>query len=240
MVNFISLSDLNTKIQFPAIRVKIIRKWSAKLGRNHHSVMLLGDEEGVTIEGSLNSTLSLPKEIELKEGDWVEILNFQISHVFEFFRSTKHKYTIKFNESTLFRKIEPVNCSTFLCCANFRAIKRGLYHPMYSVGDLIANKLAQAANIYNPILYSLEFSLINLGFTHIKCVAYGALAHSLNAFWRSNTAELVVCVLRLWRIEWRAGGLTYVTNMEYGSDILFDTDIPEIQFFKSQIPTIDF
>lgn len=45
MVNFISLSDLNTKIQFPAIRVKIIRKWSAKLGRNHHSVMLLGDEE---------------------------------------------------------------------------------------------------------------------------------------------------------------------------------------------------
>ena len=26
------------------------------------------------------------------------------------------------------------------------------------VGDLIANKLAEPANIYNPILYSLEFS----------------------------------------------------------------------------------
>ncbi|CAN7078121.1 unnamed protein product [Brassica oleracea var. botrytis] len=78
--------------------------------------------------------------------------------------TTKHKYTIKFNESTLFRKIQPVNGSNFLCCANFRGIKRGLYHPMYCIGDLIATKLAQPGNIYNSILYSLEFSLINLGF----------------------------------------------------------------------------
>ncbi|KAF2566726.1 hypothetical protein F2Q70_00025840 [Brassica cretica] len=169
--------------------------------------MLLGDANGVTIEGSLNYALSLPKEIELKEDDWVEILNFDLRYVFELHRTTKHKYTIKFNESTLFRKIQPVNGSNFLCCANFRGIKRGLYHPMY---------------------------------THIQCVSYGALANRLNAFWRSNTADVVVCVLRLWRIEWGAGGFNYVTNMEGGSYILFDTDIPEIQFFKSQIPSIDF
>ncbi|KAF3557072.1 hypothetical protein F2Q69_00011606 [Brassica cretica] len=95
------------------------------------------------------------------------------------------------------------------------------------LGDLIATKLAEPTNIYNSILYSLEFSLINLGYTHIQCVAYGALAHRLNAFWRSNTANVVVC------------GFNYVTKMEGGSDILFDSDIPEIQFFKSQIPSID-
>ncbi|CAN6828006.1 unnamed protein product [Brassica oleracea] len=120
------------------------------------------------------------------------------------------------DQNSLTRKIQPVNGSNFLCCANFRGIKRGLYHPMYCVdlcgalvrvGDLIATKLAQPANIYNSILYSLEFSLINLGYTHIQCVAYGALAHR---------------------------GFNYVTNMEGGSDILFDSNIPEIQFFKSQ------
>ena len=90
-------------------------------------------------------------------------------------------------------------------------------------------------------------------YTHIQCVTYGALAHRLNAFWRSNTADVVVCVLRLWRIEWGAGivylfaifnfpfrifglctycryyitsGFNYITNMEDGSDILFDSDIP--------------
>ncbi|CAN6826423.1 unnamed protein product [Brassica oleracea] len=71
-------------------------------------------------------------------------------------------------------------------------------------------------------------------YTHIQCVAYGALAHHLNAFWRANTADVVVTVLRLWRIEWGEGGFNYVTNMEGGSDILFDSNIPEIQFFKSQ------
>ncbi|KAF3550352.1 hypothetical protein DY000_02009870 [Brassica cretica] len=155
------------------------------------------------------------------------------------------------DQNSLTRKIQPVNGSNFLCCANFRGIKRGLYHPMYCVdlcgalvrvGDLIAiaTKLAQPANIYNSILYSLEFSLINLGYTHIQCVAYGALAHRLNAFWRGNTADVVVTVLRLWRIDWGEGGFNYVTNMEGGSDILFDSNIPEIQFFKSQIPSIDF
>uniref|UniRef100_A0A0D3E4R5 Replication protein A 70 kDa DNA-binding subunit B/D first OB fold domain-containing protein n=1 Tax=Brassica oleracea var. oleracea TaxID=109376 RepID=A0A0D3E4R5_BRAOL len=196
----------------------------------------------------LNPKLKL-REIELKEDDWVEILNFDIRYVFELHRTTKHKYTIKFNESSLFRKIQPVNGSNFLCCANFRGIKRGLYHPMYCVdlcgalvlaGDLIATKLAQPANIYISILYSLEFSLINLRCTHIQCVAYGALAHRLNAFWRANTADVVVTVLRLWRIEWGEGGFNYVTNMEGGSDILFDSNILEIQFFKSQIPSIDF
>ncbi|CAH8384388.1 unnamed protein product [Eruca vesicaria subsp. sativa] len=121
-------------ISFPAIHVKIIRKWSTKTGRDHHSVILLGDAKGVTIEGSLNDALSLPKEIELKEGDWVEILNFDITRVFQLYRTTKHKYTIKFNESTLFRKIEPVNGSNFLCCANFGGINRGLYCPMYCIG----------------------------------------------------------------------------------------------------------
>ncbi|CAH8390015.1 unnamed protein product, partial [Eruca vesicaria subsp. sativa] len=133
MVNFISLSELNTKIQFPAIGVKIVRKRSTKIGRDHLSTMLLGDSKGVTIEGSLSYSLSLPNEIELKEGDWVEILNFEIRRVFQLHRTTKHKYTIKFNEASLFRKIEPVNGSKFLCCANFRRINRGLYHPMYCI-----------------------------------------------------------------------------------------------------------
>ncbi|KAJ4876427.1 ATP-dependent DNA helicase [Raphanus sativus] len=150
MANLISLGNLQTNLPFPAIRVKIIRKWSTKRGGDHHSVMLLGDEKGVTIEGSLNYAISLPNDMQLNEGSWVEIVNFKIKHA----------------------------------------------------GGL--------------------------------CVAYGALVHSLNGFWRSTTADIVVCVLRLWRIEWGAGGFKYVTNFEGGSEILFDIDVPDIRFFKSQ------
>ncbi|KAH0922193.1 hypothetical protein HID58_022211 [Brassica napus] len=147
-------------------------------------------------------------EIELKEDDWVEILNFDIRYVFELHRTTKHKYTIKFNESTLVH-----------------------------VGDLIATKLAQPANIYNSIqTMGVEVILTDNFPDIISVLLSGALAHRLNAFWRSNTADVVVCYAELSGGE---GGFNYVTNMESGSDILFDSDIPEIQFFKSQIPRID-
>lgn len=93
-------------------------------------------KQRVIIEGSLNYSISLSNEIELKEDDWVEILNFKITHAGGLIRTTKNKYNIKFTESTLFSKIEPINGSNFLCCANFCGIKRGLYHLMYSVGML--------------------------------------------------------------------------------------------------------
>ncbi|KAJ4889319.1 hypothetical protein Rs2_29067 [Raphanus sativus] len=212
-------------------------------GGDHHSFMLLGDEKGVTVEGSLNYDISLPNDMQLNESSWVEIVNFKIKHAGGLVRTTKNKYTIKFTEETLVSMIEPINGSYFLRCANFRGIKRGLYHPMYCVdlcgalvrvGDLISHEQAEPANIYNQIVYSLDFSLIDLSYKHIKCVASGALAHSLNGFWRSTTADIVVCVLRLWRIEWGAGGFKYVTNFEGGSEILFDIDIPDIRFFKLQ------
>ncbi|CAH8388667.1 unnamed protein product [Eruca vesicaria subsp. sativa] len=61
---------------------------------------------------------------------------FENKKGFQLYRTTKHKYTIKFNEASLFRKIEPVNGSKFLCCANFRGINRGVYHPVYCIEAL--------------------------------------------------------------------------------------------------------
>ncbi|KAL0863232.1 hypothetical protein Bca101_042350 [Brassica carinata] len=39
-------------------------------------------------------------------------------------------------------------------------------------------------------------------FTQVKCVAYGSVAEKLYEHWSSTTANVVVCVLKLWRIEW--------------------------------------
>lgn len=43
MVNFIFLSDLYSKILFFVIRVKIIKKWNTKIGRDYYLMMFLGD-----------------------------------------------------------------------------------------------------------------------------------------------------------------------------------------------------
>ena len=41
----------------------------------------------------------------------------------------------------------------------------------------------------------------------IKCVAYGTLAHVFQDLWNSTNANVVVCVLQFWKINWREGNL---------------------------------
>ncbi|KAF3506943.1 hypothetical protein F2Q69_00010097 [Brassica cretica] len=77
---------------------------------------------------------------------------------------------------------------------------------------------------------------MNFDFVEINCVAYGTVAEKLYENWFLSTAKVVVCVLELWQIEWGEDCLSYITNFEECSDILFDPRIPEIQYFKSMIP----
>ncbi|KAF3525828.1 hypothetical protein F2Q69_00048755 [Brassica cretica] len=61
----------------------------------------------------------------------------------------------------------------------------------------------------------------------IKCVAYGALAHVFNDLWNSIDADIVLCVLQCWQINWRQGRLKKVTNIDGFSKIVFDpTGVP--------------
>ncbi|KAF2533392.1 hypothetical protein F2Q70_00029616 [Brassica cretica] len=138
-------------------------------------------------------------------------------------------------------KIEPISESYFICLASFLKIKKGLSHTKFCVdlcGALVC--VGEIENIEDdeaggaPIR-QIQFSLINIGFTHLKCVAYGRLAEELNDFWSSTIANTVLCVLRFWRIEWGPSGFKFITNTEV-SQILFDEDIPEIQEFKKRIP----
>ena len=70
-------------------------------------------------------------------------------------------------------------------------------------------------------------------YTHIQCVAYGALAHRLNAFWRSNTADVVVCVLRLWRIEWGEGiPYIYLQSLNFCSEFFWFVFLLSILLYR--------
>ncbi|KAH0858815.1 hypothetical protein HID58_087076, partial [Brassica napus] len=100
----------------------------------------------------------------------------------------------------------------FLCCANYETILRGLSHPKFCIG------------------MGQNFSD---NFVEISCVSNGTVAEKLYENWFSSTAKVVVCVLKLWRIEWREGCLSYITNFEECLDILFDPQIPDIVYFKS-------
>ncbi|XP_033136256.1 uncharacterized protein LOC103860229 [Brassica rapa] len=200
------------------------------------------------MEATLPDDVYLPKGIYLEEGDWFEIYNFKLRPSFALIRTTRSKYNIKFTDTTVLTKIEPIIASNFLCLANFSSVLKGLLHPMYSIdlcGAIVAvGELQQIGDLGPGEIYSyqttrMEFYLVNIGLKHIKCVAYGKEAVTLNNYYRTSTAKVDLCVLRSWSIVWGEGGFNYVTNLEGGSQILFDHDMAEIQNFKSKIPTTE-
>ncbi|CAF2078783.1 unnamed protein product [Brassica oleracea] len=82
--------------------------------------------------------------------------------------------------------------------------------------------------IYSYQTTRMEFYLVNIGLKHI------VEAVTLNNYYRTSPAKVDLCVLRSWSIVWGEGGFNYVTNLEGGSQILFDHDMAEIQNFKSK------
>ncbi|KAL0744703.1 hypothetical protein Bca101_101238 [Brassica carinata] len=195
------------------------------------------------MEATWPGDVSLPRGIYLEEGDWFEIYNFKLRRSFELIRQTRCKYNIKFTDATVVTKIQPIIDSNFLCLANFSSVLKGFCHPQFcidlcgaivSVGDLQQIGQVEPGEIYSYQNTRIEFCLVNIGLIHIKCLAFGKEAVTLNSYYRTSRAMVDVCVLRSWSIVWGEGGFKYVTNLEGGSQILFDHDIVEIKNFKSK------
>ncbi|KAL0693175.1 hypothetical protein Bca4012_060355 [Brassica carinata] len=62
-----------------------------------------------------------------------------------------------------------------------------------------------ADEIYSYQTTRIEFCLVNIDLTHIKCVAYGKEAVTLNNYYQNSRANVDLCVLRSWSIEWGEG-----------------------------------
>ncbi|WZY94333.1 hypothetical protein YC2023_066662 [Brassica napus] len=139
------LGDLNLDIREPAVCVTLISKWVTITGTMlKKSAMVLVDQKGTTIEGTLYEELEASNQITMDED---------------------------------------------------------LYGALVGVGELQAYE----DDIYGGISHKINFSLINIGFDEIKCVAYGDMAIEFYHLWNSTVSSVVLCVLNFWQIE-RAEG----------------------------------
>ncbi|XP_013745380.1 uncharacterized protein LOC106447986 [Brassica napus] len=235
MAAITAVSDLKPFKTMWKIRVKIIRLWKQYSASGGLTIeMVLIDSNGVKINTSVKKDLVNQFDSFLSQGSSKILINFSLNPSCGSYRTTINPYKIGFLSTTRVRSCDDLpDALTGFEPVNYMDILDDV------IGQIVELTPIEVVSANGKETHKLTVELRNEKYTHIQCVAYGALAHRLNAFWRSNTADVVVCVLRLWRIEWGEGGFNYVTNMEGGSDILFDSDIPEIQFFKSQIPSID-
>ncbi|CAF2142913.1 unnamed protein product [Brassica rapa] len=236
MLTYACLTALVPGKKQPAIRVKIVRTWMSPFGSiRPNTCMVFGDEKGSMIETTLPWGVVLPYEINLDEGDWFEILDFKLIHASGLIRTTRSKYHINLTHDSVVTKIQPITECNFLFCASYKTLLRGLSHPKFCIG--LCGALVEVGDIQDfSVAQANQFNQgfqPRIRFTQVKCVVYGDLAEKLYEYWSSTTANVVVCVLKLWRIEWGNGRFRCLTNIEGCSDILFDPEIPEINYFQS-------
>ncbi|KAH0944024.1 hypothetical protein HID58_003661, partial [Brassica napus] len=98
-----------------------------------NTCLIVGDENGATIEATFPWYVNLPFGINLEEGAWFEINDFKLMHAFALIRPTKNKYHISITRKPFFSTIQPITDCNFLCCARYMDILRGLSHPKFCV-----------------------------------------------------------------------------------------------------------
>ncbi|KAF3499473.1 hypothetical protein F2Q69_00040039 [Brassica cretica] len=161
------LGDLNLDIREPAVCITLISKWVTITGTMlKKSAMVLVDQKGTTIEGTLYEKLEASNQITVDEGELQ----------------------------------------------------------------------AYEDEIYGGISHKINFSLINIGFDEIKCVAYRDMAIEFYHLWNSTVSAVVLCVLNFWQIERAEGTFKPMRNIEGFSKFLIEPEITEIQAFRMRIP----
>ncbi|KAH0889224.1 hypothetical protein HID58_051653 [Brassica napus] len=207
-------------------------------------------EQGSTIQGTISDEIMRSNRTIMGEGEWYEIFNFKLRFNFRQFRTTKNRFHVITGENTVVRKVTttaPCNYYGFkefkTILRGFKTILRGLAHPMYSVdvyGAMVCvGQLEEVGEPGGPMKPKMVFSLVNPGYKHLKCVAYGNNAPEIDAYWNSTRANVVLCVLSFWQIERGQGRLTWIKNIEGCSKIEFEPNIPQIQSLRQLIPGIE-
>ncbi|XP_013673837.1 uncharacterized protein LOC106378221 [Brassica napus] len=244
MSQFTLLANLDLSIKNPTVRVKVISKWRVNSpSRIHKNTILFCDEKGVTIQGTIRDAFPKSFETIMNEGEWFGITNFKLEHSFGRVRMTKNRYNVILSEKSIIFKSEPTTYCNYYAFKPFGSIICGLAHPMYcidlygalvGVGSLETYVLQGDGVGDNSLDNKLVFSLINPEFIQIKCIAYGSTARELHAYWSSIRANVILCVLTFWQIQWGEGGFRFMTNLEGCSKIMFNPSIPEIEAFKKK------
>ncbi|KAJ4909808.1 hypothetical protein Rs2_04429 [Raphanus sativus] len=248
-----TLAELSLFKPLRPVRVKVICKGTTEVGSTFEkSHLILGDENGNTIQATFFKDFGSSTEMPLEEGHCYEIKDFSLTATLELTRVSRNKLHIKLSKSSVISKIPPIPASNFYCFANFINLYRGLSHPKFSfnhlykwytdvygavvgVGFLEEYEKQSPGEINVTIDHKIRFYLVDMDFVHIKCVAYGALAFQFQEYWESTDTNVVLCVLQFWQIEWGVGRLRHLRSIDGFSKILFEPNgVPEIDYFRNK------
>ncbi|KAJ9550919.1 hypothetical protein OSB04_014964 [Centaurea solstitialis] len=232
-LNFIH--EINTQNDCLKIKVRIVRIWKQSFSLD----MILMDEKGKKIQGTIKAKLIHNFERFLAEGSIVVLSNFGVAENSGNYRIINHPCKLNFYHTTTVKKIEVFDGPVY----RFGFVK---FHDINNkkIGDEFAiDVIGGVVSCGNMDVYDrngkegkwINFEMQDLEGKVVNCTLWDNFAQELSTFVNANKNDgCVIIIIQFARVRlWK--GIPTIQNGLFGSKLFINDNLKDIIDFKKRL-----
>ncbi|RID67018.1 hypothetical protein BRARA_D02124 [Brassica rapa] len=244
-LEYTPISQLNSSQKEWKIRVLVSRIWD--FHSKHKPEVVLGmeailvDEKGDRIQASLKQKLIKKYKRELKEGAYLDVMNFEVLGNNGDYRGTTHPYKINFIWTTYVKTSEKIpNLSRFNLSPFPDILSQSNVDDVFIdiLGEIVGMGEITERNYAGNSTKLLDIQLRDLSETIIECTLWEKHAEDLHSYVKNNKTGPVILLGSLMRTK-RYNGKISVQNSRFSTKLFLNEDIDEISVFKKGMANAD-
>ncbi|CAH8252310.1 unnamed protein product [Arabidopsis lyrata] len=238
-VAYTDVSSLNPFVHEWRLRVKILRKFVRCFG-NHNTVdLILVDEKGQKIHAVIDGDYIDRVCRRITVGDWISLRGFKLTLALYPFRPVPHRFMLRWQDTTVMKKISPVSSNNFFSFASFDDVNSGILDPAVCV-DLIGEIIKVGNpkedggpnNDWNEIYFQLQDKTDNI----LQCRLPKDYANDFFNKWRHCTDDILICIMRFAKLEVNSGSWL-ATSAYTCTEIMINFPCQEVTDMKHAVLT---
>ncbi|CAH8257016.1 unnamed protein product [Arabidopsis lyrata] len=230
------LSKLNPDTSEWRIRAKVLAIWQEYY--DHYSTVdvVLVDDKGGKIHGIIPMELMPQFSSRIVENRWIVITDFILRPVVDALKPVAHRFELVFHKKTLCDTLQERSGDGFYDFVDFGRILNGAHDTSICV-DIIGKAInvskitSFGCNVYEDQVEHIVFDLQDTSERVLRCVLSITDALPLYRLWMTDPSDVIICVLRFVRVEFREG--MWICSGVRCSKLLLNPSIPDVKKMKS-------
>lgn len=196
---------------------------------------ILVDEKGDRIQASLKPKLIKKYKRELQEGEYLDVMNFEVVDNNGDYRGTTHPFKINFIYTTYAKKpsemipnLSRFNLSPFPDILSLSNVDDAFIDIL---GEIVGMGQITDRNYAGNLTKLLDIQLRDLSETIIECTLWKKHAEDVHSYVKNNKTGPVILLGSLMRTK-KFNGKISVQNSRFSTKIFLNEDIDDISEFK--------
>ncbi|XP_019181204.1 PREDICTED: replication factor A protein 1-like isoform X2 [Ipomoea nil] len=240
---FILAKDISPMTLKRAIKLRLVRTYEVHANRGNNSIKskeyIFHDEEGTYLHASIPREQVEKFQNVFKEGAMYGVKNFLVITNYFTYKTTEHRFMLKFNYSTIVKEYKPRNFPKVLF--RLKSIEMLISQKDLNEKQLL-DVIGKVVEIYSPldkiidgrpsrlIDFIIEDGLSN----RLKCTVWDNHVDSILPYYNSVIEGPLIVLIQLCRAK-EVNGEVRISSSYSATKMLFNHDLPEFNEFKKSL-----